>query len=71
MDEFHNHINSINEKIQFTYEVENNKSIAYLDICFKRQQDNSFKFVVYRKPSNTGRLLDYNSYAPASHKIKV
>ena len=29
MDEFHNHINSINEKIQFTYEVENNKSIAY------------------------------------------
>ena len=29
------------------------------------------KFAVYRKPSNTGRLLDYNSYAPASHKINV
>ena len=45
--------------------------MAHLDLCIKRQQDNSLKFAVYRKPSNTGRLMDYNSYAPASHKINV
>ena len=31
----------------------------------------TFKFRVFRKASNTGRLLDYESYSPDIHKRNV
>ena len=31
----------------------------------------NFKFTVFRKASNTGRLLDYESYSPDIHKRNV
>ena len=57
-------INSINRNLQFTNEIEDNGTPCYLDIKILRLEDGTFKFAIYRKTSNTGRLIDYDSYAP-------
>ena len=63
--------NSINRNLQFTNEIEDNGTLCYLDIKILRQEAGTFKFAIYRKTSNTGRLLDYDSYAPGIQKRNV
>ena len=41
VNEFHNHLNSINTNIQFTVEIEDNGSISFLDTKTSRQDDGS------------------------------
>ena len=62
------YLNSITSNIQFTFETENNQKLPYLDILIIRNSDGSLKFDIYRKPSYTGKLLDYNSSSHLSHK---
>ena len=38
-------------------------TLCYLDVKIIRQETGTFKFTVFRKASNTGRLLDYESYS--------
>ena len=65
------YINSFNRKLQFTSEMEENGTLCYLDVKIIRQETGTFKFTVVRKASNTGRLLDYESYSPDIHKRNV
>ena len=36
-----------------------------------KNENGKLKFTVYRKPSNTGKYLDYNSYNSKNQKISV
>ena len=65
------YINSINGNLQFTNDIEDNGTLCYLDIKILRQEAGAFKFAIYRKALNTGRLLDYDRYAPGIQKRNV
>ena len=67
-DQLLNYINNVNSNLQFTLETEINKSLPYLDLEIFRQEDGAMKFKVHRKPSHTGRLLNYNSSSHMAHK---
>ena len=72
VDEFHQHLNSINTNIQFTQELEdtNGQGLPFLDtITIKR--GTQLEVNVYRKPTHTDRYLDFNSHHPMCHKRSV
>ena len=52
-------------------EKEENGHISFLDTEVTRKQDFTFTTAVYRKPTNTGRYLQYDSHHPLSHKRAV
>ena len=52
----------------FTIETEKESKLAFLDVEVHRKSDGSRKTLVYRKPTHTSRLLDFNSGNPISHK---
>ena len=75
IDELHEHLNEQNTNIQFTKEIEENGKIPFLDCLITRENNtrtktdpNTLRTTVYRKPTNTDRLLDQTSYNPTSHK---
>ena len=50
IDSFSEHLNSIDQHIQFTSEQEKDGRIPFLDTCVSINQDGSTKISVYRKP---------------------
>ena len=72
MDEFHQHLNSINTNIQFTLELEdtNGQGLPFLDTTTIRR-GTQLEVNVYRKPTRTNRYLDFNSHHPMCHKRSV
>ena len=71
IEEFQEHINSVNPNIQFTSEKEADRKIPFLDMIIKRDFVGNLSFGVYRKPTNSGRYLDYDSYHHTRHKRSV
>ena len=71
IDEFHNHLNSINNNIQFTIEKENDNSIAFLDVKITKTENGDIFTNVYRKPTHTDQYLNFKSYQPIQHKAAV
>ena len=72
VDEFHQHLNSINTNIQFTQELEdtNGQGLPFLDTITIRR-GTQLEVNVYRKPTHTDRYLDFNSHHPMCHKRSV
>ena len=68
---FLDHLNSQKDIIRFTHEIEQNMSIASLDILVIRSVEGSLETRVYRKPTHTGQLLDFRSHHPNSAKTSV
>jgi len=68
---FHRHLNSINKHIQFTFEVETESGLAFLDTNTRRTVEGKITVDIYRKPTHTDRYLDYQSYHPTGHKRSV
>lgn len=56
------HLNSIHCKMRFTYEMEKDRSIAFLDVKVGVRSDGSLSHSVYRKPTHTDRYLHANSH---------
>ncbi|XP_055853213.1 uncharacterized protein LOC129916968 [Episyrphus balteatus] len=56
-------LNSFHPKIQFTVELENNGELPYLDVLVKRK-NNRLVFDWYKKPTSSGRLINFNSKQP-------
>ena len=66
-----NFLNQINSHIQFTYELEVNKEIPFLDLLVHRKEAGSLKFSIFRKPTFTGSYLKFDSYHSMSQKRAV
>ena len=66
LQEFHDHLNSVNPNIQFTKELEKDNGLSFLDTTTTRVQVS-----VYRTPTHTDKYLDYNSHHPSQHKRSV
>lgn len=63
-----NKFNSYSEKLQFTYEEEDQQqSLPYLEVKITRTS-NHLKINWYQKPTWSGRYLNYSSYLPSSYK---
>ena len=58
--EFHRHLNSINEHIQFTVEEENNGSISFLDTTVSRNENGSINTGIFRNATHTNKYLQFN-----------
>ena len=67
---FHDTINSIDPKISFTIETENNGQISFLDTVVSRK-DGVVTIDVYRKSTHTDRYLDFYSHHEKKHKIST
>jgi hypothetical protein len=71
VEEFFEHINSIEPSIKFTMERESNNSIAFLDTRITRKSNGSLIATVYRKPTHTNRYLNFRSDHPLKDKRAV
>ena len=57
----------IHEKMSFTYEVENNDKLPFLDILVTRE-DKEFTTNIYRQPTFSGLYSSFHSFLPESYK---
>jgi hypothetical protein len=64
-------INSIEPAIQFTVEVEKDSMLPFLDLKIMKNEDGSLKFNVYRKPTHSGKYLDFGSEHTLSQRLSV
>ena len=70
MQEFHDHLNSVNPNIQFTKDLEKDNGLSFLDTITARVRGR-IQVSVYRKPTHTDKYLDYKSHHPSKHKRSV
>ena len=69
LEAFKDYLNSLHSKIKWTYEVEKNGVLNFLDILLKRETDGSFTTTVYRKKTHSDRYLHFSSDHPLKDKI--
>ena len=70
IEKFRNHLNRQHKNIKFTFETENENSIAFLDIKITRD-NNKFMTSVYRKPTFSGLFTNFESFTPKSYKCNL
>ena len=68
-DLFFEKINKIHKNLAFTMEV-STSSLPFLDTSVSVKED-KFDFKVYRKPTNTGVVLNFNAMAPRKWKTSL
>lgn len=63
-------LNSFHQNIQFTYELEDNGKISFLDVLVTKTDTNgSLETSVFRKATNTDIYMNWKSHAPQAWKI--
>lgn len=62
---------SYDSHIKFTVEKEDNRSVPFLDTKVVRGPDNVITLDWYRKPTSSGRYINYNSYHTPKMKANV
>ncbi|BHF83737.1 hypothetical protein SprV_0902688300 [Sparganum proliferum] len=67
-DNFKRELDSVFPQIQFTMEEETNGVLSFLDAQVSRQEDGTLQTGVFRKATDTEKILHYNSNHPLSHK---
>lgn len=63
--------NSYSQHIQFTYEIEENRRLPYLDMVLIRTETQQIRTEWYRKPISSGRFLDFYSCHTTCQKINT
>ena len=71
IEEFTIHLNSIDDRIQFTVEHQQDRCIPMLDTKISILDDGSLKFEVYRKKTHTDQYMQYDSHQTLQHKLGV
>lgn len=61
-------INSIHKDIKFTHEEEKDNKLPFLDLLITRESSH-FEFEIYRKPTNTMRVIPSTSNHTYQHKM--
>lgn len=69
LDNIKNNLNNRFSTIKFTFEVEQEKSLTFLDIQIYRNSSQNFEFKIYRKPTSTERFITSDSFHSFSHKL--
>jgi len=62
-----NTFNNIHKRLQFTVELEKNRSINFLNLSLIIKNDELIGW--YKKETNSGRYLSYYSGHPSYHKV--
>ena len=60
-----NKLNDFHQNIQFTYELEKNNKLAFLDVLLIRNKD-TIETTVSRKQTNSDIYLNWKSFSPTS-----
>ena len=68
---FLDHLNSLQEKIQFTIETEKDGHLPFLDIDIYRKPDGTLGHKVYCKPTHTNLYLQQSSHHHPAQKQSV
>ena len=63
-------LNSFHSNIQITYEEEQDRKIPFLDVLLIKKNE-AFEKTIYRKPTNKGIYLHWNSFAPKTWKHAI
>lgn len=63
--------NSIEPRLQFTVEIEQDRKLAFLDMTVIRNADQTLSTEWYSKPISSGRMLNFKSFHQPKHKINV
>ena len=61
-------LNGFHRNIQFTYEVETDSKISFLDVLVIRDSSNNINTTVYRKSNNNDIYLNWVFFAPSKWK---
>lgn len=64
-------LNGVEPSIQFTYEVEHDNKLPFLDVNVRRCQNGKLATSVHRKACDTENFLNFESYHPIEHKRSV
>ena len=64
---FHKFLNTRHKNMSFTYEVEQNKCLPFLDVMVNREE-NKFSTSIYRKPTFSGLYTNFHSYISDQYK---
>ena len=62
-------LNAFEAKIQFTYEIEKDNQLSFLDVLIEKNSNNRLITKVYRKKTNTDTYMNWLSHSPKSWKI--
>ena len=71
VEEFTEHINSIDPHIKFTIKPEKDSKLPFMDLCTHILNDGSMKITIYMKPTHTDQYLNFKSHHPLTHKRSV
>lgn len=66
-----NALNQQHPSIKFTYEIEEEGSLPFLDLKIHHQEDHSLRFTIYRKPTSTDRYITNDSFHHGCHKASA
>ncbi|KAI8507081.1 hypothetical protein Bbelb_155200 [Branchiostoma belcheri] len=69
--DFFDHINQIDDNINFTQEPSHDNMLPFLDTKTIVEEDGNLRFEVYRKPTHTDQYLAFDSHHPLEHKLAV
>ena len=58
-----NQLNSFDENIQFTFEMEEENKLTFLDLMIIRSTNDTINITVYRKPTNTYIYVNCHSHS--------
>ena len=71
VEEFTEHINSIDPHIKFTIEPEEDSKLPFLDLCTHILDDGSMKIIISMKPTHTDQYLNFKAHHPLTHKRSI
>ena len=62
------YLNDQHQTIKFTMELESNNKINFLDVLVRRSSELKFMTSTYKKPTNTGNVLNWHSLTTTKYK---